>query len=196
MIDIERTKNMKIETIDKMTKAIEVAATAHEGQLRKSTGIPYISHPYMVGALLLQANCSTNVVISGYLHDGLEDTSLTRNDILLEFGSEVLAIVEGCSEPDKSNSWEFRKKHTINYLQAEATPEVLQVTCADKLHNLRSMHNQYQLDGENMWRHFNRGKAEQKWYYQELIHVLGERIGEFELYGLLKDEVEKVFTLK
>src|SRR5699024_1252228 len=149
--------------------------------------------PYMVGTLLLESGCPTNVVISGYLHDVLEDTDTSKDDILQYFGAHVLMIVEGCSEPPKSNSWEYRKRHTLQYLQDKASKEVLQVTCADKLHNVRSMHIQYAKEGDKMWNAFNRGKVDQKWFYLKLIHILEERIGSFELYPLLKKEVKSLF---
>src|SRR5699024_8759812 len=155
--------------------------------------IPYITHPYMVGTLLLDAGCPLHVVISGYLHDVLEDTEVQKEEILKQFGSNVLAIVEGCSEPPKSYAWEYRKEQTLYYLESKASKEVLQVTCADKLHNIRSMHMQYIQEGEAMWYDFNRGKADQKWFYQTLVHILEKRIGDFTLFPLLKQEVAWMF---
>src|SRR5438270_10454843 len=102
-------------TID---RAIELAATAHRHQVRKGTDIPYITHPYVVGIMLAQIGCDEEVVAAGILHDTVEDTPLTLDDIRAQFGDRVASIVEGCSEPDKSASWEHRKQHTLEYLKS------------------------------------------------------------------------------
>lgn len=185
---------MDIKTMDVIAKAIEFAAMAHEGQQRKSNGIPYITHPYIVGTLLQDAGCSTDVIVSGYLHDVLEDTDASEEEIERLFGRKVLAIVEGCSEPSKEHPWEYRKQHTLNYLEHDATTEVLQVTCADKLHNLRSMQHTYAEEKEAMWTHFSRGKEDQKRLYHAYLRILGERIRDFSLSVLLEAEVRKMFS--
>jgi (p)ppGpp synthase/HD superfamily hydrolase len=82
-------------------QSIEFAAHAHRGQKRKGTKIPYISHPYAVGMILQQAGCEEEVVAAGILHDTLEDTKTTEEDLLSLFGSVVLAIVKGSSEPER-----------------------------------------------------------------------------------------------
>src|ERR1043165_5018773 len=96
---------------------IEVAAKAHSGQFRKGTDIPYIAHPYAVGMILARAGCAEEMIAAGILHDTVEDTDLTLEYIKETFGERVAAIVEGCSEPDKSATWEERKRHTIEYLR-------------------------------------------------------------------------------
>ncbi|HAQ06826.1 MAG TPA: phosphohydrolase, partial [Bacillus bacterium] len=63
------------------------------------------------------------------LHDTVEDTKITLADIDLEFGNEIAEIVKGCSEPDKSLSWEERKEHTIDYLKT-ASKDIRVVACA------------------------------------------------------------------
>lgn len=171
--------------------AIEFAAKAHKSQYRKGTDIPYISHPYGVGMILLNAGCEEEVIIAGILHDTLEDTDTTEEDLLTNFGEEVLAIVKGCSEPDKSASWEERKKHTIDYLQ-HAPLSVRQVACADKLHNLRSIKRELTKMGEATWTKFKRGKEQQKWYYTEIVKSLGYT-SRFPLLDLLQAEVEDLF---
>ena len=89
--------------------AIKVSTKAHEGQYRKGTNLPYISHPYAVGMLLMSYECTSEVVAAGILHDTVEDTELTLKDIEEQFGPKVASIVEGCSEPNKEWSWEERK---------------------------------------------------------------------------------------
>jgi len=156
---------------DVINRAIEVAAKAHEGQVRKGTDIPYISHPYAVGMMLAEAGCSPDVVAAGILHDTVEDTYVTLDYLRANFGEKIASIVEGCSEPHKSAAWEERKKHTLEYLRT-APWEVRVVACADKLHNVRSIANDYRQVGNAVWQRFKRGKREQEWYYRGLVEAL------------------------
>lgn len=174
-----------------LDQAIEFAAKAHAPQKRKGTDIPYISHPYGVGMLLLEAKCKEEVVIGGLLHDTLEDTETTEEEILKLFGPKVLGIVKGASEPDKGASWEERKKHTHEYLKT-APLSIREVACADKLHNLRSIKRDLATIGEEAWNKFNRGKDKQRWYYTEIVESIGYK-SRFPLLDLLQDEVESVF---
>jgi (p)ppGpp synthase/HD superfamily hydrolase len=173
-------------------QAIEFAARAHRSQYRKGTDIPYISHPYGVGMLLLKAGCKEEVIIAGILHDTLEDTDTTEDDLLNHFGQEVLMIVKGCSEPNKDESWEARKKHTHDFLK-HASLSIRQVACADKLHNLRSIRRDLETMGESAWDKFKRGRELQKWYYTELVESLGYS-STFPLLDVLRDEAAEVFT--
>lgn len=172
-------------------KAIEYAATMHDGQQRKGTSIPYISHPFAVGMILRQAGCLEEEVAAGILHDTLEDTEATAGQLLELFGPEVLRIVEGCSEPDKGATWEERKEHTLEFLRG-ASQSVSIVACADKLHNIRSLQEDLVLHGENVWSRFKRGRASQQWYYTGLVESLGCQ-SSFPLLEELKASVDVVF---
>jgi len=174
-------------------KAIEFAAKAHRDQLRKGTDIPYISHPFAVGIILVEAGCEPEVVAAGILHDTLEDTDTSYDDLASRFGSAVADIVVGCSEPDKSLSWEQRKEHTVQYLKTAPGPIRL-VACADKLHNVRSTLRAMEScgDSELVWKRFKRGREQQEWYYRELIESLGHE-SSFPLLDTLKREVELLF---
>jgi (p)ppGpp synthase/HD superfamily hydrolase len=152
-------------------RALEVAAVAHRNQVRKGTDVPYISHPAAVALLLAKAGCSDEVVAAGMLHDTVEDTYITLADIEREFGPEVAAIVAGCSEPAKSVPWEARKEHTLAHLRS-ASWEVRAVSCADKLHNVRSTLAEFERYGEGVWTRFKRGRDKQEWYYRSLVEVL------------------------
>lgn len=172
-------------------KALKFASITHMEDKRKGTDIPYISHPVAVSMMLLQAGYNDEVVVAGLLHDSLEDTPVTVEQIEENFGNHVKSIVEGCSELDKSLSWEERKRHTIEYLES-APNEIRWVTCADKLHNARSMYEDYQAHGENIWSRFKRGREQQEWYYTSIIESLSQ--GEpFGLIDELRNEVRRLF---
>jgi (p)ppGpp synthase/HD superfamily hydrolase len=177
--------------MDLIEKALEVAGEAHEGQYRKGTKIPYITHPVAVGMILMKAGYGDSIVTAGILHDTVEDTNITLTDIEREFGAEIAEIVAGCSEPDKSLSWEERKEHTIEFLKT-ASPEIRAVACADKLHNVRSIMSDYEKNGEQVWSRFKRGKEKQQWYYENIIDSLGTG-SSFSLLEELKLEVKRLF---
>jgi len=171
--------------------AIEFAAKAHRNQLRKGTDIPYISHPYGVAMILLEAKCNEEIVIAGLLHDTIEDTDTTVEDIRSHFGEEVLRLVLGASEPDKSQSWEIRKEHTLEFLKS-ADLAIRQLACADKLHNLRSIRRDVEANGDQVWSKFNRGYNDQKWYYTSMVESLGYA-SRFSLWDIFQGEVESFF---
>jgi (p)ppGpp synthase/HD superfamily hydrolase len=172
-------------------KALQIAAMAHEGQYRKNTKIPYIVHPVAVGMILKKAGYREEMVAAGILHDTVEDTELTMADIERAFGTEIAAIVAGCSEPDKTLSWEERKEHTIAFLKT-ASEEIRVVACADKLHNVRSIVTDAEQNGDNVWTRFRRGKAQQEWYYRNVIESLGYA-SKFSLLDELELEVNRLF---
>ena len=156
--------------------AISFASLKHKDQKRKLTGEPYVAHPIEVGAYLQTMDLPTSVVCAGYLHDTLEDTDTTEQEIAEKFGSEVLRIILSNTE-DKSLSWEERKKHTIDNVKN------LDVGCFmlllfDKFSNLSDMRKYYISYGETLWSKFNRGKEQQKWYYESLFNEFVQYVSE------------------
>jgi (p)ppGpp synthase/HD superfamily hydrolase len=152
-------------------------------------------HPLGVAKILIEHGCSERVVVAGILHDTVEDTRATLDDIRRLFGEDVARLVQGASEPDKSAPWPERKRHTIEGLKT-APPEVALVSVADKLDNIRSMRDDYQRIGGSLWSRFNGTMEEQRWYYESLADVFSKRdLGE--PFGALarefRSEVEAVF---
>ncbi len=183
------------ESDKRICKAIEFAFQAHAGQCRKGTKRPYIIHLLGVAKTLIGHGCSEDLVVAGILHDTVEDTDVTVENIRQTFGEKVASLVQAASEPDKSDTWENRKRHTIEYLKT-APRDVLLIACADKLDNIREIREDYAKVGEAVWSRFNRPKEKQRWYYQSLADVFTSRIdGEpsASLFKEFKSEVEKVF---
>ena len=176
-------------------RAFQVALKAHSGQMRKGTLIPYISHPVAVSLRLSRAGCSEDEIIAGVLHDCVEDTELTLDDIRREFGESVAEIVEGCSEPDKELSWEDRKSHTIEFLKT-APVGICRVVCGDKLHNIATISQDLEQVGQEVWSRFNRSKEQQAWYYRGIIQSMDlnpEFDSQFGPYLELREVVKIVF---
>ena len=140
----------------RIKKAIEIATKAHEGQLRK-TGEPYIIHPLAVMKLLQEWNMDEDSIIAGILHDTVEDTSLTLQEIENEFGKDVAFLVNGVTKLGKARSG---MKDLNEYLPQTGNNEylpqtgnnllklliatgqdirVLIIKLADRLHNLRTL---------------------------------------------------------
>ena len=169
--------------------AVRTALKAHAGQKRKGTEIPYSTHPLAVGFILAKAGCTDEVIAAGVLHDVVEDSPVTLEEIKEMFGNEVAIIVERVSEPDKSLPWGQRKLETIEYLK-RAPLDIKFVALADKFHNISSMASDYAEVGEELWSRFNEGKPEQGWYFRGLAVVLQDDTAG-ETYRSLHKQFEK-----
>ena len=90
---------------DLYEKAIEFAAKAHQGQMRKGQDVPYIVHPFTVSAILKEQNCDEHVIIAGLLHDTVEDTAVSLESLRFDFGDQIADLVAICTEPDKGLPW-------------------------------------------------------------------------------------------
>lgn len=157
-----------------LKKAKLFAEKAHDGQRRKSTGEPYITHPIRVADILMKAGFRDEVVCAGYLHDVVEDTNVTLHDIQQTFGNSVANLVSSHTE-DKKKSWKERKQHTIDTVETGSL-EVKSLIVADKLDNLLSMEAEYAHKGEEMWKHFNAGYGEQQWYNQGIANHMNKGV--------------------
>lgn len=148
-------------------KAMQYASKAHFGQTRKNTDAPYIIHPVRVAERLESAGFSNKLICAGYLHDVVEDTPIEIEDIAKEFGSEVARIVAAHTE-DKSKSWLDRKQHTIDSLKV-ADKEIKYLIIADKLDNLLDLEKELKQQGDVIWKNFNAGIDQQKWYNESIV---------------------------
>ena len=159
-------------------KAKEFAIKAHNGQRRKSDKEkPMIIHPIDVANILSEYGYDDNVIAAGYLHDVLEDTKYTKEDLLTEFNEDVVSLVFGASEKDKGLSWEERKTETINTIK-DFDLRHKAVVCADKISNLEDMRIIFEIKGEKNFSAFKRGYEKQKWYYTEVYNSLKYNIDE------------------
>lgn len=155
--------------------AIEFAARAHHGQYRKSSPIPYILHPLGVARLLIECGASPDVVIAAVLHDVVEDTSVTLDEVRAAFGDEVARLVQGMSEPDRKDTWENRKRDMLATLET-APEDLLLIELADKLDNIRAIHRDMLDHGDAVWKRFSRGRAQQQRLYEQFLTLFQRRI--------------------
>lgn len=130
----------------RIEQAIRAASVLHHGQFRKGKApYPYIMHPYSVACIIADYTEDEDIIIAGLLHDTLEDTDYSEEELESDFGPRVRDIVLGVTENTDAGSWEARK---MSYLRAlkEAPPESFIVAAADKIHNLRSVIEEYHDD--------------------------------------------------
>lgn len=132
---------------DRVKRAVEMATKAHEGQFRK-TGEPYIIHPLAVKKILEEWGMDEDTVIAGILHDTVEDTDLTLNDIKKEFGPSVAFLVDGVTKlstarngmRDIDTYLPATKDNFLRLMIALGDDiRVLIIKLADRLHNLRTL---------------------------------------------------------
>lgn len=153
-------------------KAKEFAIEAHKGQIRKSDKEkPMVIHPINTANILEEYGYDDNVVAAGYLHDVIEDTKYTKEDLLKEFNEDIVSLVLGATEIDKSLSWEDRKEYTINKVK-NLDLRHKAIVCADKISNLEDMRIIFEIKGQKDFSAFKRGFDKQKWYYNEIYNSL------------------------
>ncbi|MCD7771106.1 MAG: HD domain-containing protein [Oscillospiraceae bacterium] len=154
----------------KLNEAIIFAVNQHAGQLRKGTTRPYILHPIEVLQILHSMKADTNLMIAGLLHDTVEDTGATVDEIRERFGEDVAILVAAHSE-DKSKTWDERKTFAIEELKT-ADKRLKMLVMADKLSNMRSIESDYNEIGEELWNRFNAPFEKQQWYYTGIKDTL------------------------
>lgn len=152
--------------------------------MRKATSIPYVTHLFAVCSLVLEDGGTEDEAVAALLHDGPEDQGGTAvlGEIQARFGDAVAATVSGLSDAmpapgEAKPSWRDRKEAYLGHL-ASATPSVLKVSLADKLHNAGSILVDLGAVGEEVWDRFNAGREDQAWYYRALFDVFRRRIGD------------------
>jgi (p)ppGpp synthase/HD superfamily hydrolase len=168
----------------KFDEALQLASDLHRDQKRKETPIPYIAHLMAVSGIVLEANAYhrfdniEDLAIAALLHDAIEDQGhqIELEDIRKRFGDTVHDIVRDCSDAiihtqgEKKAPWKVRKQAYIDRVKSKSRETVL-VSCADKLHNARSIMFDYDRIGDVIWDRFTPEKEETLWYYESLLQA-------------------------
>jgi (p)ppGpp synthase/HD superfamily hydrolase len=155
----------------RLQRAFRYAAKMHDGQVRKATAVPYLSHLMAVASLVLEAGGDEEMAIAALLHDVVEDCGgMPRlREIRKMFGARVARIVEGCTDSfvEPKPEWSERKRGYLDEVK-HADAETRLVSASDKLHNVRTILADYRRDGDAIWVRFNGKKEGTLWYYRAL----------------------------
>ena len=179
-------------------KAIHFATDAHAGMLRKGTRIPYILHPLEAAAIVGSMTDDVEVLSAAVLHDVLEDTGTTLEQLRYVFGDRIADLVSAESEDKRkdqpaSESWRIRKQETIDSLKSETRVEVKMIALGDKLSNIRAIHRDYLAIGDLLWDRFNqKDKSQHAWYYRAVADAIKE-LSDHLAWKEYDDLVRKVF---
>ncbi|HWR52712.1 MAG TPA: HD domain-containing protein [Bryobacteraceae bacterium] len=179
---------------ERFEDALVFAHHLHRNQKRKTTGVPYVAHLLGAASLVIDDGGTEDEAIAALLHDAIEDQSRTfpggRDALAAEierrYGTEVLRIVIACTEqstpeerriPDKRARWRAHKQHYIEQIVTQDV-SVRRVSCADSIHNVRSMIKDYARMGNALWSRFlTKSGEDQLWAYDALAHALTDHGG-------------------
>ncbi len=152
-------------------RALVFATRKHDGQTRKRTSVPYISHLLMVAGMVLQAGGDEDLAIAALLHDVVEDCGgmPMLKEIRRRFGKRVAHVVEGCTDSFETpkRPWQERKEFYLKHLRT-ADADIRLVSAADKVHNAREILGDFREIGAAVWQRFAGKRQGTLWYYQAL----------------------------
>lgn len=167
-------------TLTLLDHAIIFATKAHSGMTRKGTNVPYIVHPIEAAAIVAAMTDDEEIIAAAVLHDVLEDTDATKDDLLARFGRRITDLVMNESEDKRRNfpaalTWKTRKQETITFLETKADRDAKMLALADKLANLRSIYRDQCIIGDKVWERFNeKDKSKHAWMYRSIAAALEE----------------------
>src|SRR2546421_4848768 len=164
--------------VDLIRRAYDFSARAHEGQVRRS-GEPYLQHPLAVAKVLATLKLDVSAIVAGLLHDTVEDTVCTREQIEAEFGKDIARLVDGVTKIGQIPFKSYEEKQAENFrkmlISMADDIRVILIKLADRLHNMRTLE------------HLN--PAHQKTVAQETLDIyapLANRLG----IGWMRAELE------
>lgn len=172
-------KYLNTELLD---RAIVFAVKAHAGTERRGKGYPYIVHPMEAVEIVATMTADQELLAAAILHDTVEDTEVTVEQLKAEFGERVASLVadesdvmpEGMTE---EASWHQRKQDAIDRL-SKASHDAKMVALGDKLSNMRAIARDYARQGDALWNLFHaKGRKDHEWHYRGLADALRELEG-------------------
>ena len=181
---------------DLLDRAIIFAVKAHHNTERRGKGFPYIVHPMEAVEIVATITPDQELLAAAALHDTVEDTDVTVEQLRAEFGERIASLVASESDemPDgvsEEDSWHDRKQAAINRLAA-ASHDAKIVALGDKLSNMRAIARDYKVKGDALWSIFHvKDKASHEWHYRGLASSLSELSDTFAYQELVRliDEV-------
>ncbi len=179
-----------------LDRAITFAVKAHQGMERKGKGFPYIIHPMEAVCIVATMTNDQELLAAAALHDVIEDTDTTADDLKKEFGERVAMLVEAESDDktggSKADTWHQRKQDTLDRLR-NADLDIKIVALGDKLSNMRAIAHDYAVLGDELWNRFTvKDPAEHAWRYHALAEALND-LSDTDAYKEFHTLVNKTF---
>ena len=163
-------------------RAARYAIEAHADTERRGKGFPYIIHPMEAAAIVATITADPEILAAAILHDVVEDTDRTVEDLRAEFGDRIAELVASESEDPMAHlseeaSWHARKQAAIDRL-ANAPHDAKIVAMGDKLSNMRAIARDHEQIGDEIWNLFHtKEKSEHEWHYRGLAASLSDLSG-------------------
>ncbi len=181
-----------------LDRAVIFAVKAHAGTERRGKGFPYIVHPMEAMEIVATITPDQELLAAAALHDVVEDTEISADEIRREFGDRIANLVvaesdvfeEGVSEED---SWHARKQAAIDRL-ARASHDAKIVAMGDKLSNMRAIARDYAVKGDELWKIFHaKDPKDHEWHYRGLADSLSDLKDTF-AYKEFVSLIDQVFS--
>jgi len=161
-------------------KAIHFAVDAHANTERRGKGFPYVIHVLEAAEIVATITNEPELLAAAILHDTVEDTPVTVEQIRTEFGDRVAHLVAAESDEEvvgisEKDSWKDRKQAAIDRIK-NASIDAKIVAMGDKLSNMRAISRDYSKQGDELWKLFHApgGKADHAWHYRGLADSLSD----------------------
>ena len=181
-----------------VSEAIAFAAKAHDGMRRKKSNVPYILHPLEAAVIVGTMTDDQDIIAAAALHDVVEDTDISIEEIEKRFGKRVRELVQSETEDKRADlppeeTWRIRKEESLAVLKNTDDLGVLMIWLGDKLANMRSLYRDWKVEGDAMWQRFHQKDAKgQAWYYRSIVN-LTERVSNTSAWLEYKTLTELVF---
>ena len=178
-----------------LDRAILFAVKCHAGVERRGKGFPYIVHPMEAMAIAATMTADQEVLAAAALHDVVEDTEVTLDDIRAQFGDRVARLVD--TESDRLNEgldWIARKEDSLRRLKEASRDEKI-VALGDKLSNMRAIARDYTSEGEVFWDRFHvKDKSVHGWRYHALLDAFSDMADTY-AYQEFEFLVKRIFPM-
>lgn len=181
-----------------LDRAIVFALRAHAGTERRGKGFPYIVHPLEAVTIVATMTSDQELLAAAALHDTVEDTDVTIEQIRAEFGDRIASLVAADSDTpvldmNAEDSWHVRKQAAIDRIAASSHDAKI-VAMGDKLSNMRAIARDYAMQGDALWNLFRvKNRKDHEWHYRGLAEALRELQDTF-AYTEFEQLINQVFT--
>ncbi len=180
-------------------RAIKFAAEAHGDTARKGEGTPVILHPMEAASIVASMTVDSDVIAAAVLHDTVEDTDVTIEDIAKNFNPRIVELVSSETEDKRpymsaADSWSIRKEESLKWLAASDDLGVKMLWLGDKLANIRSFYRLKLHLGDAMWSLFNqKDPLKHYWYYHTISEILKKDLSDHPAWIEYEQLIEQIF---